>query len=798
MPVALAQTAQSSAHGGGAIEEVVVTANRHHEKISDLPFNISAFSAQQLTNANITSITSLSNEVPNFVITDAGAGRAESSIPIMRGINASQPVVTSDRFFQSPVGMYLGNSPITGSLPLQDVKRIEVLRGPQGTLYGAGSLAGTIRIIPNEPDLNRFSGFVSGSIAAVAHSNSYDNDLLGVLNIPLTSNFAVRIVAERQYSAGFIDQFGIMKRQNGNYVSGVPILANPADVAGSPAVYFNAKDVNFTRISSGRASFLWKPNEKAKIVGSYSYAHTVGDGAPMDNNTYQGGVSPIDSRLTLPPTGDWQISLPMEQPYNRTTELASLDVSYDVGFATLTTTLSYGHTQGKLATDQTVTLLGTPYGFYYTGAPANPRTVIPVTNPDSEDTYSEEMRLVSKEGGEFGYVVGAFFQQDTHFIGLDVWNAGANTQSAAAHGGSTLPVILGGTYIPLFPNNSVYVQNDLQNFNDYALYGNLTWHLNSRWQATAGVRGFYETFSQRQHAASSLFLFNYDTASSSHVTDAIFKVDTIYKLTQSSNIYATWSQGFRRGGSNSFVTQGPVMEPTQLLNYQPDKTNNYEVGIKGNWSGLYYSVDGFYIDWLKPQIDLLTPYNLTAVVVNGNAASSKGFEAELSGPLGHGFSFNVSAAYSKARLTQNFSLPAGSGVGTIIPNAITGKKGDRLPGTPDLSASGNVQYTTGVGAGDLTFILGADYRGSTVNLLPSINPNTPATTSPGYALLHGSIEYDMNHWTLQLYGTNLADSHVEIAKTIRTLSSYATLGNWGNSFLVARPREIGLRLTWRF
>ena len=782
------------------VGEIIVTASRRSESLAKLPFNISAFASKQLERANISNIAALSQEVPNFVVQDQGPRSTASSIPIIRGLNASQPVVTSARYFQSPVGFYLGDSPITGSLPLEDVERVEVLRGPQGTLYGAGTLSGAVRVMPNDPKLNNFSGLLSVSAADVSHSSHLDNDVLGVINIPVGDDLAIRVVAKREYDAGFIDLNNIMKRAGNNYLNGAPLLANPSDVVNSPAVYFNAKDVNYATTTSVRASLLWTPVEKLKLRASYSYAYVRGNGAPIDNYNYAGGASPIDPRLTLAPTGNYQRSLPTLEPYDRRTQLGDVDLSYDLGFATLSTTVAYGRSDGVTVSDGTAILLGSPYGFYYTGTPANPRSVIPVYNKDVEKSYTEEIRLVSRESKFIDYTVGAFFQQDSRLIGLGVFDPGADVQSAAAHGGSTVPLVEGGTAVPLFSNGAAYLQNSDQQFRDYSIYGDATWHVTDRWQITGGARVFYQTFSQALNEESSLFEFTVNADNANFVSSQIFKANTSYQLAPSTQTYFTFSQGFRRGGANAFPTQGAVLEPIELLNYKPDTTNNYEVGLKGTAYHLYYSVDLFYVDWSDPQIDLLTPYTLTAVVVNGNSAASKGAEFEVSGPLGpRGLTFNLGAAYSPARLTQSFSLPAGNAAGGVVQNAITGQKGDRLPGTPDISASANINYKVDVSnSAALTFSLGADYRSSTVNVLPHFSSFTPATTAPGYTLMHGSIDFEMHDWQVELFGTNLSDSHVVLATQLRALTSHQLLGDWGNSYAVARPREIGLRLTRRW
>ncbi len=170
---ASAQTAEAAPADATTIGEVIVTASRRAETVEKLPFNVTAMGAEQLQRANVTDVTSLTRQVPNFTIQDAGARTSASSIPIIRGLNASSPVVGGARYFQSPVGFYMGNAPITGSHPLFDMERVEVLRGPQGTLYGAGALSGTVRFIPVEPKLEDFGGFVTGSLTDTAHSKKY-------------------------------------------------------------------------------------------------------------------------------------------------------------------------------------------------------------------------------------------------------------------------------------------------------------------------------------------------------------------------------------------------------------------------------------------------------------------------------------------------------------------------------------------------------------------------------------------------------------------------------------------------
>lgn len=775
--------------------DIVVTASRRPETVTNLPFNISAYGGEQLERANIASMAALTRQVPNFNIVDNGPRTSASQIPIIRGLNASQPVVAAARYFQSPVGFYLGNAPITGSLPLYDVARVEVLRGPQGTLYGAGSLAGAVRIVPEAPRLGEFGGSVTASAGVTAHSGDPSYLFGGIINLPIGNHLALRANARYDYQGGFINARDVLARQGDSYLGSPPLLADTSDVATSPGVYFNKKDYNYARTTSARVSLLWEPTDNASISLGYNFVKARGDGGNIDNNSFEGGPSPLDPRRTLEATGDYERSVPTLEPWERRTQLATFDASYDLGFATVSSTVAYGKTQGDLINDSTVNLLGSPLGVYYTGTPANPRAVIPVRNADNERSWTEELRIVSNEGGPIDYTAGVFLQQHKRRIGLYVFAPGASEQSLAATG-SNVPILLGGGFVPTLADGSVYNQVTDQKFNEVSFYGDLTWHITDAWSLTGGARAFRQKFSSDLTAFSTLFFVDIAAQSSSKVNDQIFKLNTSYKWSDDGQIYATWSQGFRRGGANAFALTGFALEPQDLLLYDPDRTNNYEIGVKGKLSRIYYSLSAFYINWDNPQIDLQTPFNLYPVVVNGTSARSKGFEAELQGPIGNGLSFNLGLAYAQARLTGDFSLPAGNGGGGIVQDAIQGRSGDRLPGAPDWSGAGSLTYEHDFAdSSAITFNFGFDFRSSTVNLLKSQSPNTPARRAPGYIMFNGSVGYDVSDWTIELYGSNLLDKRAVYSPNVRSLSSYATVGDWGNAFAVSRPRELGIRLT---
>ena len=237
----------------------------------------------------------------------------------------------------------------------------------------------------------------------------------------------------------------------------------------------------------------------------------------------------------------------------------------------------------------------------------------------------------------------------------------------------------------------------------------------------------------------------------------------------------------------------------------PDKTNNFEIGIKGRAAGIYVSLAAFYLKWYKPQIDLMTPYYGYSAVVNGSKASSKGIELEASGETGlEGLTFNLGLAHSKARLTRPFairsaiSIDPATGLSIFADNGIAGLKGDRLPGAPDYSASFDLQYAFAVGKGaNLTMDAGMDYRSSTVNDLTPVNGFTLTAISPGYATVRGGLDLDMGKWLISLNATNLLDKHVVYSTGVSNLFQ-KSLGGYGDTYYVGRPREVTLRVSYKW
>jgi len=792
------QVAATAANGNTSeLEEVTVTANRREQTIEAVPYSLSVISADQLEQANITDLASLSQTVPGLSMYDFGARFAGAVAPIIRGINATaEPTRGFRTFEQNPVGTYVGNSPIDGYFQLDDLKQVEVLRGPQGTLYGAGALGGALRLIPNDPDTQAFAGSAEASGDRLSHSSGTGYSVKAMVNLPLADTFAVRVSGKYAYEPGFIDAYGLLKRTN-NSLTGVPELADPTDIVNSPGIYSNREDWNWQKTFTGRAAVLWKPVEAFSAELALLHSDVQGDGGPVVNPDFRGGVSPLDPLTTLPAGGHYQEFTQIDQPYSRYTNLGSLDLSYNVGFATLSSTSSYYTTSGSALQDNTYDLAGLYSGAYlpyYAGTPTNPRFVYDQLFTDKAHTFTEEMRLVSTTGPDnvFDYVLGVFYEKQTRQGSWTIAVPGSPERAAETACAPACDILVA-------PGDVNFQQIDTQNFTDRSVFGELTYHFLAHGQITFGVRHFSQSFTDAQSYVDYTFPTDLPaTPHSSPASKTVGKVDPSYEYTKDQFVYALWSQGFRRGGANSVPRSGPFEESPLLATYQPDKTNNYETGLKGRLSnGLSYTADVFYINWDKPQISSSLPSGNLAVY-NANTAVSKGFEAETSGPLflpGLAYSFGFS--YADAKLSSDFSLPANV-EGVITPGALHGTDGQQMPGSPKTSLSAALLYDTPIAPDtNLALSLNGVYRSAEkMQLAPTLGAATVQQSS-SYGILNASAMVTHKPWHVTGYVTNLANKQ-EILVPPTQASAGNNLNLLANDYIINPPREIGLRVGYTF
>ncbi|MGA2776197.1 MAG: TonB-dependent receptor [Steroidobacteraceae bacterium] len=773
-----------------ALQEITVTATRRAVSAQDLPISITAVSGDALEQAGIEDISGLAHSMAGVNFTDKGPfGGVNGATLIIRGLNSeatggqvalATPVVP-------PVATYVDDTPLFVNLRLTDIDHVEILRGPQGTLYGSGSLGGTIRFVQNAPDPSAFDAKAEAGVSDTAHTHALNEDVSGMLNLPVSDTFAVRMNASWTDEAGFINQPNLYQLDS----TGAPIAAQPGNLLSPPVTY--AKDgTNSYAYRTARISALWKPSDEFHAQLSYYYQLSTAQGFPQVSPLY--GLNSLSSSDDTQDTTDDHV------------DLVALTMEGDLGFATLTSNTSLAHHVNQSSSD--LTNLYTYFPFYPSLYGANPRALVTGHDELDDKPWSQELRLASKTGGIVDWVAGAFFKNQTTDIDehefypgyLDYYNACVPLYGQSNGDGVTPSQCgIGETvYTPGNPPNTVYgipiikdqayIGDFETHFKDVAVFGELTWHITSQWSLTGGTRVFKQTVQQAQQTG---LLFDgpesiANESLSASWSKALWKVNTAYQLDRTNLVYATWSQGFRRGGVNALPPTEPAVSyttPAGLTKVQPDTADNYEIGVKGTLlQRIRYSADVFDIEWHNVQEGAqLTPLVLPGAINVGNAYS-RGFETELYANLTDHLSGQLSYTYDITAITS-FNALALQGL-SVPPPAV----GSVLPGTPKTSVAAALEYGhIPVGAGEMRYAVNARYQSAVV---PALSATIP--TAAGYTMVDARASYSLAHWLASLYVENITNN--------LGINSYSDPSNYGSKYeaLVSRPRTVGISVAYSF
>jgi iron complex outermembrane receptor protein len=789
------------------LDEIVVSATRRDTPIEDIPYNISVVSSKTLEDNHVTSLADLTKQIAGVSFVDEGP-LSRSNI-VLRGINANgtdHPSVST----VAPVSTYIGETPLFIPLQIDDLERVEVLRGPQGTLYGSGSLAGTIRFIPKQPDFSGFHANVEADGSQVQVGHDFNDRFNGMVNLPFSPTVAVRISAGYQHYAGFVDERYIVKLSQPstaiNSPVGIPASANPNNILG-PLEFTPKNDANDSNQSHVRAALLFKPDADFSALLTYYHQNDVAYGIQAISPNFGGSVDtpPAQNPFYSPaypvsfPTGG--TVFPHNSTYDtndsfllqnkRHTDLVSADLRYDFGFASLSSDTSYYQDGGTDVQDNTgeLTLYPSFYGFL-------PRMVDYQTDYDHTNGFVQEFRLVSKPGVRFDYVVGLFYERLKSDSGQMQWIPGQTYFGGLVGDPGANAATLGD--VNLIASTQTY-------FRDLAGFGELTWHLTDAWQVTGGARQFSQDFSLNTSTAfpfcgiycgsDALGTTTVDKGYAAH--DHIFKLNSSYKFSDALNTYVDYSQGFRRGGANGIPVSGPFAANPALLIYTPDKTKNYEIGAKGNVDGIHYSAAVFYIDWNNFQVDATAVASGAAIAVNGPKAKSKGIELELNGGIVPGLTYDVGYTYTRAQVAEDFAVTDFNTSHDAV-DIITGKNGDPLPNAPKNSATLALDYVRGAPGfkdWDMLWHLNSNYRSATLSQLVSTDPNAPPPfVIHGFSIWDASAGLSDRHGlTTALYIQNIFNS-----LGITGGQDRGAVGIRGEHFFVSRPRTVGIRVGYAF
>jgi iron complex outermembrane recepter protein len=733
---AYAQTAPESSGppvtSAGGLQEIVVTAQRRTETAQDVPYNISVVSEVAIAQSGAQSINDLTRLVSGLTSVDEGVGaRGQTNNLTLRGLRTDSPgggQATTETPGQTvnSVSTYWGETPIFFPMPLYDIDRVEVLRGPQGTLYGSGAEAGTIRLIPARPQFDRVSGEVQAegsAIESAAQFNNWNRSVRGILNLPVTSTLAVRIVASTQHYGGFITNNNLVERQgNGQYA--VPIPSIPGDLTSGPVIGPTQYNTNTGTQWFARAAIRWSPSSQFDLQVEYLHQYISSPNTQYSSPGYGGGTLDLtapnaalppgptnpsfwpNSAFNMNPGGRYTSSAFIESPYSDTTNLVSAVDTVDVGFASVTSATSY-YNDNSIGVSDWTGLIDNPatvnYNLYF---PYNnyPRIITPAYVPASDHAFVEELRLVSKAGHFFDYVLGGYYNRQPAHAGWLQLMPGIAAYNAAIGQPNPSPY---GDLIWNYDRNTT--------FQDRAVFGELTAHITPAWQVTGGVRYFGQTFSTNtvselpfcgsicaSDQTNPLGLTT--TSGTQDVHRHVWKGNTSYDLNADNKIYLTFSEGFRRGGANAVPIAGTYASLPTYLTFQPDLAKNYEVGFKGFLFDhhLSYTADVYRVNLDNFQFDGVNLSGLP-VTYNGSTARSQGVEVELQASLTPNTKASLGYAYTDAKVTQTFELydypsyaliPSLGGTGETAP--LFGgpiQNGTPLPGVPKSSVTAGIDHT---------------------------------------------------------------------------------------------------------
>lgn len=735
-----APSAEPQAEPSGNAGEIVVTATRRATSLQDVPINISAVGAEQLSRQRIDDIRDLADFTPGMTISDTGPG-ATGSI-VLRGLNASD-VDTSGATYDDALGVYLGEVPLYYDFKLLDIARVETLLGPQGTLYGLGTLAGAIRNIPNRPNTDAFEAEVHGRFYGKEHGSKFGYQADAMINIPLIKDHvAFRSATGYYYDPGFIDYTRILQTPG---VS-LPQPSGPAGVSDADYVanLTTRKDLNFERTFTTRNQLLVQASDDLKAIFTYGYQQTKTDGGQYNSNGVLG-------------TGKYQSAARYAEPVKRRAHLVSMEINANLAdIADLVATTAYTNVRNKQSSDNTDLLLDLDYDYELFPAFSSYNE-----SQNTRKQFNQEVRFVSRHGGPFNWVLGGFYNQ----------------QKLQSDYREILP---GHPFVDLAtnPDQVEYASYVRSKVTEKAVFGEGTFRIVPEWQVTAGARYFGYEVERSGRAVVPLLgdpISPYDAdaaGGTSKKNGWVWKFNSSYNFTPDLMLYATYSKGYRIGGPNNVAPCILPLKPPPFQNvcalpnevaYGPDTTKNLEVGIRAQLfeRKLTLNLNVFKIDWEGIQLDSATINGIVGITVNGGTGKSQGAEASFQLRPLDGLSIRGTYSYTDAKLTQDVPgiIAVNSPAGTYPskPIQLDALSGDRLPGSTKHSGSLGASYTMPFRDGSLIADWTATYRGDVVTRLGW--ERAFGDKLPGYTLHRASLTYEADKYSIGLFANNIFDKY---------------------------------------
>lgn len=736
-------TAPQAEEPDGDDGSIIVTATRRAERIQDVPLSISAYSQEELTEKGIVGYEGIGRETPGVVLNKPTANFNNFTARgiATNGYNAN---------LQSSVAIYIDELPVStiGNTTvvdpnLFDVERVEFLRGPQGTLFGSGSLSGAMRILQKSPDLNDFDTAALVDLGLTG-SDSVRQRYNAMVNVPLVEDkLALRVVGFYRDEEGYLDNVGTGVHNSNTLID-----------------------------YGGRATLLWKPTDRLsiKLLGSYEYSN------------------PKDSSLTSPSLGRNKRVSDEPDRFTGKQLIANATIDYEFDFAKLTSSSTYSDFEQRFYVD----LAGTFQPGSFPGAPI----AFGLDADGYDKVFVQETRLASTLDGPFQFVVGGFyldrrrdvdffyrsslaFLAERNFTGLpDKYYQKQYTHSLSKElaGFGELTYRFSDKF--WLTGGMRYGETSAQGFTEAGGYLSTAAGFGYFDYALLGFRNI--NFTQTPFAAV--------TGLKAKGSKPSWKASATFKPSDTLTTYATFSTGFRAPIVNAFANRPPpATSPNDItipFGATSDSLNSYEVGAKGRWLGGRVSINAaFYlIDWTNIQAQANRVSDSVQFATNIGAAQSKGFEFEVAVIPATGVSIGFNGAYNDSKITK--LSPAEAAIsGAVL--------GHRLS-APRIQGSAYMSYNFKIGSDvDAMLAVNAQHIGSYNSSFPNTPgaPNVPLSTfgkTDAYSNVNLSLGLKKGDVSAQLYVENLFDDH-----SITYIHPEAFLNS---RFGTMRPRTFGIRL----
>ena len=724
------------------LEQIVVTAQKREQVLTEIPMSVTVLSGQALEQQHADNFQDLVSLVPGLSISSATRGVTRLTL---RGINtggvaSTVGVYVADVPFGSSSGLANG-AILSGDFDMFDLSRVEVLRGPQGTLYGASSLGGVLKYVPEPARTDATEVRFHGSMESVDNADP-GYALAGAVNVPLSDVFAVRATAFHRADDGYIDSIGN---------NPIPTLTDPnVNVFEGTLVEEGLNSVDTT---GGRLQALFRPNDDFS-VNLMALMQDIDTGAP----------STVDADpVTLEPVNGLVQSRYQEQSYDIAYRVYSATVDWDFGPASLQSITGYGTFEEDFQVDAAIAAEltgGPPLSSFLTFLFDDPNTpeIAPLISAilpqvTSTDKWTQEFRLVSPDSDTFEWLVGAYYTDEESLIDQTILAVEPGTQNLV----EGLPVLA--------------IANIESTYEEIAVFANATWHLTDQLELSVGARQSDNEQTALQTSAGPL-AGDSEIPGSSSESPFTWSFSPRFEFDDRTSAYVRVATGFRPGGPNIV----PPGAPTEVASYDSDELTSYEAGLKTESASGLFALDiaAFFLDW--EDIQLFAVIEGFGVNANGGKAESRGLEFSASLLPADGLTLSFNGAYTDAELTENTSEQVG------------GLAGDALPFVPEWSFGLSASYEWAL-SGDATAYVGgtAGYTGKRSIGFDQREADGSAREADSYTTLdlRAGVRYD--RWSFELYGKNLSDE--EGITSVGTANTPATgLAELG----LIRPRTYGL------